>query len=170
MSASYFKEVQGTEYQHSFPTINGLGPSLPHGPVTDMWGTLLLTIVVPFQCIKGLCSVHGGKYGPSPVSPTPIWPQSPGVPYLWALSAHLGAPTFHSNQSGLPVSSLLIHPLISLAHCPRPRSSFRSLWWLQWPSKLFCLLRFFSCLNFRIIWFGSMKNVIVILIEDNLTL
>ena len=64
------KEVQGTEYQHSFPTLSGPGPSLLCGPVTDMWGALLLTIVVPFQCMKGLCSVHGSKYGPSPISPT----------------------------------------------------------------------------------------------------
>jgi hypothetical protein len=66
-----FKEVQGTEYQHSFPTLSGPGPSLLRGPVTDMCLSLLLTIVVTFQCMKGLCSVHGSKYGPSPISPTP---------------------------------------------------------------------------------------------------
>ena len=65
------KEVQGTEYQHSFSTLSGPGPSLLRGPVTDMCLSLLLTIVVPFQCMKGLCSVHGSKYGPSPISPTP---------------------------------------------------------------------------------------------------
>ena len=52
------KEVQGTENQHSFLTVSGPGPSLPHGLVTDVEGTLLLTIIVAFQCIKGLCSIQ----------------------------------------------------------------------------------------------------------------
>ena len=122
-------EVQGTEYQYSFPTVSGPDPSLPRGPVTDMWVTLLLTIVVPFQCIKGLCSVHGGKYDPSPISPILRWPQFPGVSHQLPLSLICSPASPHSSLQSEWSPHLLpsIYPLLSLAHFPRPSSSFSCL-------------------------------------------
>ena len=141
------KEVQGTEYQHSFPTFSGPSPSLPRGLVTDVQDTLLLTLIVPFPCIKRLCSIHGGKYGPSPISPTPRWPQLPEISHQLPPNLICSPGSPHSSLQSEWTPHLLpsIHLPLSLAHCPRPSSYFRSLWWLQWSSRLFCLFRIFCC-------------------------
>lgn len=53
----------------------------------------------------------------SVLHPESLSPQECPISYLSALSAHLGAPTLHSSQSQLPISSLPSTSL-SLAHCP----------------------------------------------------
>ena len=105
----------------------------PRGPVIDVQGMLLLSVLMPLQCTKGLCSIP--------------WKQMcsfPNPSYTWTASLPWGDPSVTSEPCLLTWEPPLFTP-VSMdspappshsaprgpAHCPRPSSSLRSLRWLQ---------------------------------------
>ena len=109
----------------------------------------------------------------SVLHPDSLSAQECPISYLSALCAHLGAPTLHSRQSGLPISSLPSTPPLVLPTVPGlvPLSGISDgSSEHQDCSGLLSIQDLLFPTDFRIIGFGSMKNVIVILIEVDLNL